>query len=456
MKRIISFFMLLWLGLLPVYSYAQPIDITAPAPFPVPSAEGAVVIDQRTGKVLFGQNEHKRMYPASTTKVLTALVAIELGNLEDIITVGNEVLMIAWDGSKAGLFLHEEISLAHLIYGLMINSGNDAANTIAVHIARSIAGEELSIPDALLKFAELMNTRAKEAGALDSNFVNPHGYHDINHMTTAYDLAMITRAAMEYPFYREAVSELTMETKYWNNQEPRYWRSKNKLMNPRDKEYYEFATGGKTGWTSHSGSCLISTAAMDGEERVAVVLKSAANQQWKDIKDLLSYGLTNYEYIKLLTKGTIMESLPVENYAPGDWGSLALAVEAEDYGDTILKSDIPFVDKTITFNKELLARPRDAYDTSPRLLAPIHQGQEVGKLTFTLHGETIASSPLTAVRDVRKRTVLEQILPTKTETSSSFPVRTVLLSAIGFLVGVRLLSYMIRYQRRKQRYMYRR
>ena len=140
------------------------------------SAAGAVVIEQSTGKVLYGKYEDRRLYPASTTKILTALLAAEYGDLDETIVVGEEILLAALDGSKAGLEENEEITLRDLVYGLLIHSGNDAANTIAVHIARRVSEKNLPVEEALEYFANMMNERARKAGAQNSSFVNAHGY----------------------------------------------------------------------------------------------------------------------------------------------------------------------------------------------------------------------------------------------------------------------------------------
>ena len=478
MKRIIAFVILVVLWAQPVWSHAQPAgdgsgNITGYAsetgtaaekirellPAPSVAASGAVVLEVNSGKTIFEKEAHKKFYPASTTKVLTALLAIEKGNLDKMVTVGDEVWMIAGDSSLAGLSFNEQISLRDLVYGLLINSGNDAANTIAVHIARTVSGENLETTEALSYFAKLMNERAKEAGARNSNFVNAHGYHDPDHYTTAYDLAMITRAALKYPFFREAFSTLSMTTAYWGTGEPRYWRTKNKLFNPNEKEYYEYAIGGKTGWTSAAGSCLISAAARDGQELVSVIMKSTSADQWHDTKSMFDYGFNNYEYSRLFVKGAFIDTLPLENYDPEDWGSLAVEIGAEDFGDVFLATDIPRIESSINWNPDLLAKPRDDFDTLPRLLAPIQKGQEVGQLTFSLDGRVIASSPLLASRDVRakKPAIIERIIPDPGSVNYWTILKTLIIGIACLIFVLKMVAVFIKLQRRRrQRYIYRR
>lgn len=468
MKKLLSSVMLfILLFIQPISAYANPgeaaelsnqNDLTTtteenlvPAPADL-TADGAVVIERQTGKVLYGKLENKRLYPASTTKILTALIAAEFGHLEDVVTVGDEVNMIAWDGSKAGLVQNEKITLRNLVYGLMINSGNDAANTIAVHIARSVSGQNLSTLEALEYFGEMMNKRAREAGALNSNFVNPHGYHDPDHYTTAYDLAMIGRAAMENDFFRDVVSTTSMDTTYWLTGQPRYWRSKNKLLLKNDPEHYEYATGGKTGYTSLAGQCLVSFASKDDMDLVTVVLKSESKQQWGDTKKLFEYGFSNFEYQQIIKEGTIIEALPVDNYASDDWGSLAIEISAQDWSDVFHKSDIPQIRYDIQWDTELV-KGKDSNGSLPRLEAPVAKGQVVGELTVSLKNKVLVKAPLTAVRDVRKRTILDILTPAKKE-SKEFNWMIPIASLLIAFIALKILVFFIN-RKRRRRYYYR-
>ena len=415
------------------------------------TAVGAVVIESHTGKVLYGKQEHMRLYPASTTKTLTALIAAEYGNLDELVTVGDEVNLIPWDSSKAGLTVNEKITLRDLVLGLMINSGNDAANTIAVHIARKVSNKDLTTQEALDYFAELMNQRARKAGALNSHFVNPHGYHDPDHYTTAYDLAMIGRDAMKNEFFMQAVSTTAMDTKYWETGETRYWRSKNKLLNKNDKEYYEYATGGKTGYTSNAGQCLVTFASKDGLDLIAVVLKSDHNCQWKETRDILEYSFSNYEYHEVYKEGTIIQTLPVDNYASDDWGSLAVQISSKDWGDVFKKEDISEIRQEIVWNSEYMSDK--STESMPRLDAPIYKGQQLGVLNITLHGQLLASAPLTAVRDVKRKTVLDVLTPEPGEPGFGWIVFAGSILLVFILLRITVM--IINRRRRRRYYMYR-
>jgi len=457
MKKILSCILILTV-IVPccLTAYASAVDTLpdgAPAAQEVPPesmAQGAVVIEQQTGKILKARQEHMRLYPASTTKILTALIASEYGHLDEMVTVGDEINLVAWDGTKAGLVENEKLTMRDLILGMLINSGNDAANTIAVHIARSVSGKPLDAQEALNYFSNLMNQRAREAGAGDSHFINPHGYHDPNHYTTAYDLSMIGRAAMKNKFFRQAISMTSMDTTNGVTGEPRFWRSRNKLLNKKSSQFYEYATGGKTGYTSKSGQCLVSFATKDGMNLIAVILNSAAGQQWSEARELFEYGFANYQYRRILKNGAVVKSFPVENHASGDGGSLAVGISSGDWGDVFLRKDIPEIRKKIQWDESQFTKPKGDGNSLPRLNAPIQKGQAIGEMTVSLRGKVLARVPLTAVRDVKKRTAMDALTPDKSK--KSFPwVIAVASVALAFLL-LKIIVLRINHRRRRRNY----
>lgn len=269
------------------------LPITAQVMSTALDAESVILLDQNSGEILYRQNEHKRVYPASTTKVMTALLVIENGDLDEVITVGKEINLIAPDSSKAGLFIGQKISINHLMESLMLVSGNDSANTLAVYTARKISNNpNLDVEAALDKFQEIMNHRAKALGAVDSHFTNPHGYHDKEHYSTAYDLGIITKAAMQHEFFKELVRKPEING----------WENRNLLVNENNANYYPFATGVKTGYTSAAGQCLISSASRNNMDLIAVVLNSSKEGRWIVSRQLLEYGF------ELLEKSTERQS----------------------------------------------------------------------------------------------------------------------------------------------------
>lgn len=256
---------------------AQPISV---------SAQAAILMDQTSGRVLYEKNMHKRMRIASITKVMTAILAIESGKMKEKVTVSNNAY--GTEGSSIYLKKGEKITLRHLVYGLLLRSGNDAAVAIAEKVAGSVDG-----------FVYLMNQKAREIGMLDTHFANPHGLDDQeDHYSTAYDMALLTRYAMQNPEFRKIFG--TKYHKAPNPGEPwdRSWKNKNKLL-----FRYKYATGGKTGYTKRAGRTLISTASKGDMNLIAVTLNDG--DDWRDHQNLFNWAFDNYHMMSIVKKGKV-------------------------------------------------------------------------------------------------------------------------------------------------------
>jgi serine-type D-Ala-D-Ala carboxypeptidase (penicillin-binding protein 5/6) len=252
------------------------------------TGEAAVLLDSESGKMLFSKNAEEVLYPASTTKILTALIAIQNGNLDEEIRVGQEAFMKTPGESSAGLREGQVLTLQQLLKGLMLPSGNDAARTIAIYIAKKVSGDQyLGEQEAINYFAEIMNRKAKKLGATHSHFVNPNGLHDLDHFSTANDLALIAREAMKNSTFKKTVSShiYSDQTVAYNN--------RNKLLDTNSPYYYEGANGIKTGFTDEAGYCLVSSASRNGNELIVVVLKSSEENVWNDSISLLDQGFSS-------------------------------------------------------------------------------------------------------------------------------------------------------------------
>ncbi|MGE5529010.1 MAG: D-alanyl-D-alanine carboxypeptidase family protein [Patescibacteria group bacterium] len=247
------------------------------------SAASAVLLEAATSTILYAHDEHVRRAPASTTKIMTALVALEKGNLRSIVTIGAEAG--ATPGSSARLHAGERLTLGELLQGLMLCSGNDAAVAIAEHIGGSIGG-----------FAALMNRRAAEFGAFDTHFRNPHGLSAIGHYTTAYDLALITRYALQHPAFARLVRTREEELSRAFEERQESIANTNRLL-----WSFAGADGVKTGTTSEAGHCLVASATRDGRQLVAVVLRS--HDRWRDAAALLEYGFSDFRLLTLAEEG---------------------------------------------------------------------------------------------------------------------------------------------------------
>lgn len=257
------------------------------------SAKSYIVTEMTTGKVLYEGNARTRLPMASTTKIMTALCAIENGNMDSQVRISDKAIGV--EGSSMYLEKGETITLRNLLYGLMLNSGNDAAVAVAIHISGDVE-----------EFVKCMNKTAQRIGAKDTNFTNPNGLPDDNHYTTAYDLNLITRYAMEYDEFRKIVST-TEKTVPWSTKEyDRTLKNHNKLL-----KMYEGATGVKTGFTKKAGRCLVSSAMRDGIEVVCVTLN--APDDWNDHMSLMDKSFERLERKKIFSKDDYIATVTVKD-----------------------------------------------------------------------------------------------------------------------------------------------
>ena len=250
------------------------------------SSTSEIVIEINSNRILHQVNAFEKKYMASTTKILTAITIIENCNLDDVVTVTKETVGV--EGSSIYLEVGEKLTVKHLLYGLMLRSGNDCAETLAIHCSKSIE-----------KFSKLMNETARKIGANESNFVNPHGLHDDNHYTTAYDLAIISSYALKNPTFREIVSTKKITIPHTTRGYERVLINKNKMLNE-----FEGSTGIKTGYTKKAGRCLVSSCYRDGMELVCVVLNCPP--MFERSKTLLSECFNDYKLYKILESDNIV------------------------------------------------------------------------------------------------------------------------------------------------------
>ena len=236
-------------------------------------AQSAAVLDSYSGEFLFAKNENVKQYPASSTKILTALIVIESGDLDHVVTI--DLADTKVEPSSVGLKPGEQYTRRQLLYGLLLKSAND----VAMALARDNAGS-------VTEFAGKMNLRAAQLGATSSHFKNPHGLHDPNHFTTAHDLGLIGRAAMQQPLFREIVSTVYYTWKTPSGQ-VEMLRNHNRLL-----RHFAGCNGLKTGYTRIAQQVLVSSALRGGHEVISVVLHTDKPGIWDDSKALLSYGLT--------------------------------------------------------------------------------------------------------------------------------------------------------------------
>lgn len=325
---------------------------------PSVSAKSAILINADTGAVLYAKNEKERLPMASTTKIMTALIALETAALDDrCVTITDEMVRV--EGSSMGLQAGDQLSLTSLAAGMLVVSGNDAANSVAIAISGSKED-----------FAEKMNRRAKDIGMNDTHFVTPSGLDDEAHYSTAYDMALLATIALANPDFAEIVKEKKYTIPYISPEQSRRFSNHNRLLS-----MYEGCIGVKTGFTKKSGRCLVSAAERDGIRLVAVTLN--APDDWNDHQTMFNYGFSILESVALDDSGctfsipavgAVEQTLTVKG-APGNTLSLT-------------REDAAALTRTVEL-------PRFFY-------APVKDGARVGQITYRLKGEVVATTDLIA------------------------------------------------------------
>lgn len=278
-------------ALLVVLAAALPVLAINPAEFPKPPqlyAQAAVLMDADTGQVLYGKVEHQRMYPASLTKIMTCLLAMEYGKYDDIVTVREDAVKGVAGTTHIALTDGEQLTLEQLVYAMMLESANDAASAVGMHLSGSIP-----------MFSDIMNERAVRLGADGSHFVNANGLPDNRHYSTAYDLALITREALTHPEFRKFAGTHQYTIPETNMNASRTVTHRNYMFVLNDT--YEGAFAGKTGWTEEAGKCLMTVAERDGVTLICVVLRcsGAVDAEFKDSTALFDYGFNNFRRVTL-------------------------------------------------------------------------------------------------------------------------------------------------------------
>ena len=254
-------------------------------------ARSAILFDVKTRKVIYYKDPVVPVFPASTSKLLTALVALDMCMEEEEVTVGDELDLVAWDSTVAGLRKGRVLSIRNLIEGMLVPSGNDAAYVIAAYVGRkSLNNENANLDEAIPEFIRLMNNKAKSLGAINSCFKTPDGYDAIGQYTTAYDMGMIGLAAAESETIRE-VSKKTSARNVFIDGHDVTWYTTNSLIKKNSGRYYSYCKGLKTGTSEMAGRCLISLGQKDGKEVLSVIMDSSSSGRWEDSIKLLNYGL---------------------------------------------------------------------------------------------------------------------------------------------------------------------
>ncbi len=327
------------------------------------SAKAAVLIEADTGRVLFAKNKDMQLPMASTTKILTALITLESDNLDELFVVDEKAIQV--EGSSMGLQKGDSASLRTLACGMLLPSGNDAANAAAVRIGGSIA-----------EFAAMMNQRAAAIGMTNSHFVTPSGLDDEQHYSTAHDMAKLARVALKNNAFQDICSRNIAKVEFGNPPYERWLKNHNRLLNE-----YKGAIGVKTGFTKKSGRCLVSAAERDGVTLIAVTLN--APNDWQDHTLMFNYGFNDvkpqqydvkYEEIQLNVVG----------------------------GKSAKVGVVPLTSTMVNVEENKLQDITQKVIAEHFYYAPIQAGDVVGKIELYLDGEEIGTATLIASEDVQR------------------------------------------------------
>ncbi|MCT4621437.1 MAG: D-alanyl-D-alanine carboxypeptidase [Marinisporobacter sp.] len=404
------------------FAFSSPPPITAPS---------GILMDAATGDVLYNKDAYTKMYPASTTKIMTALLVLENANLKDQVIIDEDTPFT--EGTRIYVIEDEELTVEQLLYALLIESANDAAIALAKHVSGSVE-----------EFAKLMNKRAKELGAKNTHFVNPNGLPDDDHYTTAYDLAMIAKYAMTIPKFREIVKTVRYQIPPTNKQvETRYFKNKNRFLWSSNKILYkgkwipikyDIVEGVKTGYTSIARQCLVAFATKDNHSVISVILKAEGTNLWVDSRTLIDYGFENFKFVQLTEKKVKTKAIPIKN---GEEKQLDLITENSFYKAIPKDENLPTINKSITYNKDIQA--------------PIKKGQVLGKLTFKFGDHNLGEVNLIAAKSIIAKEGITSIFYFK----DSWPklIFSYLLMFILLFLIWRTIVTFIRLQNKKKRFL---
>ncbi len=414
-------------------STETPADITDPEA-PEIVANAAIVMDAKTGAVLYGKNMNQRCYPASITKVMTCLVAFEHVNLTDTITFSdNAIWSIERDSNHIALDVGEQITAEQCFYGILLQSANEASNGMAEHVGGSIEG-----------FADMMNDEATALGCKDTHFTNANGLHDDNHYTTPYDMALITQAAIQNPLFRKID-----ETTYYQipptnmNPDARDLWHQLKMLYPTSPYYYEYVEGGKTGYTDQARNTLVTYAQKNGMELICVMMdcEGAANC-YKDSATLYEYCFNHYTY-----------AYPLQNFNPN-------VTNQTNYILSNFYRGLDHDTLNLSVNRDLAVLvPKDLEPSAITTQTTYYdtlEGNVVGKVSVLYNGEIIGESDIEYKDMIVNGEVLRWgITPEehkrRTNTTLIIAISSVSLVVVALFVVSRIRNRRYRYLKRRSK-----
>lgn len=404
---------------------------------PAPQARAALLVDRKTGAVIYGLNEHDELYPASTTKIMTCLLVLEAvdeGRLklsQEITAAPSAMEGLAEDGSTAGIQPGEIMTVENLLYCLMLGSANEASTILAEKVSGSVAA-----------FVDAMNAKAAELGCENTRFMNPHGLHDSQHYTSAWDLYLITAAALEYPDFLRICDTSDYTVPATNSSEERSLHNTNFLIRPGRDYYNPDVHGVKTGSHSQAGHCLVTTAQHASMELLCVILGAERVQQpdgnwWTysfgETNKLYDWAFANFAYQTVLTEEDVAGEAPV-SLSSTDHVTLRPAKAVE----LLLPKDV----KPEELEKTAVLR-------SNPVEAPIAEGDVLGSMRVSLDGETLAEVDLLAFTSVEASRL--RVLWRDVKEFFSTAAARIVLGALLLLIVV-FGGWKLLFSRRRYRY----
>ncbi|MBI4744850.1 MAG: D-alanyl-D-alanine carboxypeptidase [Actinobacteria bacterium] len=342
---------------------------------PPVNATSAILVDAKTGQILYQQNANEKRAIASTTKMMTAIVVLENRKLDEIVTVSQQ----ASDTGEEEMYLApgEQRSVEDLIYGILLKSANDAAIALAEHTAGSVE-----------KFAEMMNAKAKAIGANNTNFTNPHGLNDVNHYSTAYDLALMGRYALGNPKFAQVVASRIATIPWPGNPYQRTLENHNKLL----KLYYPYATGIKTGYTKQAGHSLAASAKKNNIELISVILNAPNSQTlFSESRRLLEFGFKGFAKKRVIYKKKLYGALKPKK------GDSKLKAAAENNFDVLTANDKSTKNEITT-----------SVVVNKNLKLPIIKGQKVGLVEIKQRSLSLGTINLKAENTVEQKSIFSK------------------------------------------------
>lgn len=343
------------------------------------TATSATVIDCIDGKILYSKNMDEKLYPASLTNVLTAILVVENCNLEDKVTISaNAIRNVETGYLTANIKEGEIFTIEQLLNLLLISSYSDVANALAEYVAGDIE-----------TFTQKMNEKAKEIGCTHSNFVNCNGEHDTNHYSTSHDMALIAKYAMKYEELRDIAQKTEYSlpaTEIYNKSDRNYYTT-NEMLKSSSKNYYKYAKGIKTGFTTPAGNCLMVYSKKNNMPLVAVVMKSTTqNSRYEDAKNIIEYSYDNNTLRTIATEGTNIQTINVKQGTP-DTKKLNVILETSVIAVVKDENKASNIEPQISINENLKA--------------PIEKGAIIGKVSYEIEGKTYTAN-LIAESNVKK------------------------------------------------------